>query len=96
MSLLIGMGILAVISGIAFGYLWRNLSLVGISYWLSRSNIATTSSKVIPENSKFPPETFKAELNDKLKSLELLQELRESDLISQEEFDAKKKQLLGL
>lgn len=85
----IAMAALAVILGGMYTYMWRNLAFVALCYYLAEQVAAAAVPKAI-DVSQAP------NMDDTLKALELLQELRDSGVITQEEFDAKKKQLLGL
>lgn len=71
------------------------LSLFAAIYWLSpKTEWKSQKSKVIKTNTQ--PELSLDDMDQRLKTLETLQELLNNSVITQEEFDEKKKQLLGL
>lgn len=70
------------------------LSLFTATYWLSpKTERKSQKSKVIKTNTQ--PELSIDDMDNRLKTLETLQELLNNGVITQEDFDAKKKQLLG-
>lgn len=69
-----------------------SLLLLALLVWLSAG---TTQGKIEVHKKTVLPQPSHAELSDKLKALEALQELLDSGVITQEEFDKKKNQILG-
>lgn len=87
--------IILIVLCIWFGNYWINLTLIAMVSWLSPK--AEKKDKTPKDrNMSAQIQDTSANVEEKLKALETLQELCESGVITQEEFDAKKKQLLGL
>lgn len=80
-------------TGVINGFAWKSIfSLIGVSFVI---NLVKRSNLIVPAKSRKPAVVVQKS-NSNADELKKYKELLDSGVISQEEFDAKKKQLLGL
>lgn len=80
-------------TGVINGFAWKSIfSLIGISFVI---NLVKRSNLIVPAKPRKPAVVVQKS-NSNADELKKYKELLDSGVISQEEFDAKKKQLLGL
>ena len=80
-------------TGVINGFAWKSIfSLIGISFVI---NLVKRSNLIVPAKPRKPAVVVQKS-NSNADELKKYKELLDSGVISQEEFDAKKKQLLDM